>query len=383
MMGKRIVVASDSFKGSLSSLAVGQAISRGIKALYPDDDVSVYPIADGGEGTVEAILANAQGQERVVTVQGPLGQPVRARYGLIDQGKTAVIEMAEASGITLVATENRSLMQSSTYGTGQLLLDALEQQVTKIYLGLGGSATNDGGLGLLAALGVRFLDGSGKVLEPIAANLAHIARIDVSGKNRALDAVDVVLLHDVTNPLCGENGATLVYGPQKGGHPQDLQELDRSMAAYAHLAECVTGRQVKDSPGAGAAGGLGFALMAFFQVQSEAGIDRILDLIGISKAMAVADLVITGEGHMDGQSKNGKAPFGVAKLAQAHGLPTVAIVGSSSIASDESRSSGISGVFAIVSRPMTLNEAMADASSLVTNTAKQVIQFYHRLSDGC
>ena len=155
------------------------------------------------------------------------------------------------------------------------------------------------------------------------------------------------------------------------------------MAAYAHLAERVTGRQVKDSPGAGAAGGLGFALMAFFQVQSEAGIDRILDLIGISKAMAVADLVITGEGHMDGQSKNGKAPFGVAKLAQAHGLPTVAIVGSSSIASDESLSSGISGVFAIVNRPMTLNEAMADASSLVTNTAKQVIQFYHRLSDGC
>lgn len=372
-MGKTILVASDSFKGSLSSLEVGEAISRGIKTLYPDDHVMVYPIADGGEGTVEAVLANGQGQERSVIVQGPFGQPVKARYGLIDDGKTAVIEMAEASGITLVANEDLSILKSSTYGTGELIRDALEQKVKTIYIGLGGSATNDGGIGLLAALGVRFLDVSGQILEPIAGNLPHIASIDISQKNRDMAAVEVILLHDVANPLCGDNGATMVYGPQKGGCSQDLKALDKAMAAYAQLAEKTTGRHVQEMAGAGAAGGLGFALLAFFEAQSQSGIDSILDLIGIKKAMAVADLVITGEGYMDSQSLNGKAPLGIAKLAQQYDIPTVAIVGSSSVSPDDMAETGLSGVFDVVSHPMLLEEAMASASLLVTNMAKQVI----------
>ncbi|MEQ9763550.1 glycerate kinase [Streptococcus sp. ZJ151] len=376
-MAEMIVVASDSFKGSVNSLEVGCCIRHGIHTLYPDDEVLVYPIADGGEGTVDAIMASREGQRISLTVQGPFGQSVEAHYGLIDNGKTAIVEMAEASGLTLVAKEDLAILQSSTYGTGELIRDAVSKGVSKVYIGLGGSATNDGGMGLAAALGVRFLDEEGQSLKPISGNLPKIHSIDTSQQLAAMADVEVILLADVDNPLCGEGGASLVYGPQKGGNSDQLEALDRALNRYADLVAEVTGRQEKDSPGAGAAGGLGFSLMAFFNAKSQSGIATILDLIAIEDVIAKADLVITGEGQMDSQSVNGKAPMGVAQLAQKHHVPTIAIVGGASTGLDALYEAGISGVFDIVHSPMSLKDAMTNASSLITNTAKNVISFYH------
>ncbi|MGT2832262.1 glycerate kinase [Streptococcus halotolerans] len=378
-MAEMIVVASDSFKGSANSLEVASCIRQGIHTLYPDDEVLVYPIADGGEGTVDAIMASREGQRISLTVQGPFGQSVEAHYGLIDNGNTAIIEMAEASGLTLVAKEDLDILQSSTYGTGELIKDAVDKGVSNIYIGLGGSATNDGGMGLAAALGVRFLDDEGQSLKPISGNLSKIQSIDTSQQLAAMADVEIILLADVDNPLCGEEGASFVYGAQKGGNSDQLEALDRALDRYADLVAEVTGRQEKDSPGAGAAGGLGFGLMAFFNAKAQSGIATILDLIAIEDVIAKADLVITGEGQMDSQSVNGKAPMGVAQLAQKHHVPTVAIVGGASTGLDALYEAGISGVFDIVHSPMSLEDAMTNAPSLITNTAKNVISFYHSI----
>lgn len=379
-MAETIVVASDSFKGSVNSLEVGRSICQGIHALYPDDYVVVFPIADGGEGTVDAIMTSREGSRISLNVQGPFGQTVEAHYGLIDNGSTAIIETAEASGLTLVAREDLDILQSSTYGTGELVKDALNKGVSKIYIGLGGSATNDGGMGLAAALGVRFFDEAGQSLKPISANVSKIASIDTSQKIKAIADVEIVLLVDVDNPLCGERGASFVYGPQKGGNIEQLRDLDRALDRYADLAAEVTGRHEKDSAGAGAAGGLGFGLLTFFNARAEKGIATILELIAIEEVIAKADLVITGEGQMDSQSVNGKAPIGVAQLAQKHGVPTIAIVGGAATDLDALYDAGISGVFDIVNSPMSLKEAMTNAPSLIANTAKNVISFYHRIS---
>ncbi|HEM6116698.1 glycerate kinase [Streptococcus pluranimalium] len=376
-MSRNIIVASDSFKGSLSSLEVGRSVCEGIHSLYPEDRVLIVPVADGGEGTVDAILTSREGKRISRVVKGPLGQEVEASYGLIDNGKTAVIEMAEASGITLIDKEALDVMQASTYGTGELIKDAIEKGVGKLYIGLGGSATNDGGIGLAAALGIRFLDETGRFLEPIPANLSKILSIDTRQKMKIPANLDIILLVDVDNPLCGERGASFVYGPQKGGKSEELVALDQALNRYADLVSELTGRHEKETPGAGAAGGLGFALMTFFKAKAQRGITTILDLIGIEEKIASADLVITGEGHMDSQSVNGKTPIGVAQLAKKYQVPTVAIVGGASTHLEVLYDAGISGVFDIINQPMSLEEAVTDAPTLITNTSKNIISFYH------
>lgn len=376
-MSRNIIVASDSFKGSLSSLEVGRSICEGIHSLYPEDRILIVPVADGGEGTVDAILTSREGKRISRVVKGPLGQEVEASYGLIDNGKTAVIEMAEASGITLIDKEALDVMQASTYGTGELIKDAIEKGVRKLYIGLGGSATNDGGIGLAAALGIRFLDETGRFLEPIPANLSKMSSIDTRQKMKIPANLDIILLVDVDNPLCGERGASFVYGPQKGGKSEELVALDQALNRYADLVSELTGRHEKETPGAGAAGGLGFALMTFFKAKVQRGITTILDLIGIEEKIAGADLVITGEGHMDSQSVNGKTPIGVAQLAKKYQVPTVAIVGGASTHLEVLYDEGISGVFDIINQPMSLEEAVTDAPTLITNTSKNIISFYH------
>ncbi|WP_165329541.1 glycerate kinase [Streptococcus tangpeifui] len=379
-MGKRIVIASDSFKGSASSKEVGTYISEGIRSLYPDYETKIFAIADGGEGTVDAILDVNHGEKVTVCVQGPLGTPVNASYAIIDDGKTAVLEMASASGITLIAPESLNVMQASTYGTGQLIKDALKHGVERIYIGIGGSATNDGGLGMASALGVRFFDSHQQELAATAENLGKIADLDASAIRDSCRSVELHILSDVTNPLCGDNGATAVYGPQKGATADLITALDEGLANFAEVIKRRLQKDIKDIPGAGAAGGLGAGLMAFLDGKLERGIDKILEMIHIEEDIKQADLVITGEGRMDGQSINGKAPIGIAAIAQKYHVPTVAIVGSRSLDLDDVYRQGIAGVFDVVNRPMSLEEAMADTRTLVASASRNLISLFGTLT---
>ncbi|MGT2829143.1 glycerate kinase [Streptococcus hillyeri] len=379
-MGKKIVIASDSFKGSASSKEIGTYIADGIHSLYPDYDTTIFSIADGGEGTVDAILEVNKGHKVTIEVQGPLGNPVEASYGIIDDGKTAVMEMAAASGITLVLTSELDVLKASTYGTGQMIKEAIEKHVERIYIGIGGSATNDGGMGMASALGAKFFDEDGLSLEAKGENLSRIVNLDISELETLVDGVEVIILSDVTNPLCGPNGATAVYGPQKGATPSLIPVLDDGLANFAQVIEKYLKKDVKDLPGAGAAGGLGAGLMAFLNGKTERGIDKILELIHIEEDIATSDLVITGEGRMDGQSINGKAPLGIATIAKRYQVPAVAIVGSCSNDLTEVYDLGISGVFDIINRPMTLDEAMLQTPELVKSVSRNVISLFSFLN---
>ena len=380
-MTYKIVVAADSFKGSATSLEIGQAVKKGIHSLYPQDEVTVFSIADGGEGTVASIMTVVPGTWKTVSVQDPLGRDMEARYGLVADGKTAVIEVAEASGLTLVAPEDLDVMKASSFGTGELIVDAIEKGVDKIYVGLGGSATNDGGLGMLSALGVRFLDADGKVLDALPKHLHLIEQLDLSCVNPRLSEVAFVLLSDVSNPLCGDQGATAVYGPQKGATKEQIPCLDAALSHFADVCEKTFNTTKRDLAGAGAAGGLGFAFLTFCSAQIEPGIDALLELIQIEESISNSSLVITGEGRMDSQSLNGKAPIGIARIAKKYQVPTIAIVGSVSGDLTPVYQAGISGVFDIVNQPMPLSQAMTDACDLVTDTVKNIIVLYHCIMD--
>ncbi len=375
-MCKKIVIASDSYKGSASSLEIGQSIEKGIHELRPDYKTKVFSIADGGEGTVASILNVLEGVKRQVTVTGPLGTNVQATYGIIQNGQIAVMEMAEASGITLVPKGSLDVMKATTYGTGEMIRDALDQGVSKIYIGVGGSATNDGGLGMAEALGVRFCDDQGRAIAALSENLSLIAKVDLTGLDKRLKHVETIILSDVTNPLCGENGASAVYGPQKGANVQQIALLDRGLCHLAELLAQETGLDRRDEAGAGAAGGLGYGLMMFLKAKVKRGVETVLELIEIEKDIATADLVITGEGRMDSQSLNGKAPIGIAQIAQKYGIPTVAIVGSASTDLETVYHSGIAGVVDIVNAPMSLETAMAETQKLVQNAARNLISLY-------
>lgn len=378
---KRIVIASDSYKGSASSLEVGEAIAAGIREVAPDIETKVLPIADGGEGTVAAALSVPGAQEVRVRVSGPLGDPVQASYALVDEGRTAVIEMAAASGITLTQPSPETVEQASTYGTGELLLDALQRGVQRICIGIGGSATNDGGMGMAAALGVCFYDAAGQMLTPSAHHLSEIAQVDLSGLSSGWKNVTVEILSDVTNPLCGPQGATAVYGPQKGVTPEMIPLLDQGMSHYASIVEQAVGKRVREIPGAGAAGGLGAGLILFVDGQIRSGIDVMMELIGLNEALSSADLVITGEGRMDAQSANGKAPVGIARVAKKYGVPVIAIVGSAEKDLDPVYQAGISGVFPIVRSPMSLEQAISHTQELIKMTSGNLMHFYLRLRE--
>ena len=323
----KIVIAPDSFKESLSAPEVAAAIARGWRQVFPEAELLLRPMADGGEGTVDAVLAATGGERRECRVCGPLGEPVLAHWGWLGEG-TAVLEMASASGLHHVPRDRRDATVTTSLGTGELIRAALDAGATRIILGLGGSATNDGGAGLLQALGVRFLDAREVELPPGGAALARLARIDVGGLDPRLLQARLEIAADVDNPLCGPRGASRVFGPQKGADPQQVEQLDAALEHYARLVAATLGEDHSRHPGVGAAGGLGFAARAFLHAGFRPGIELVAELSGLADAVEGADLVITGEGRLDSQSLHGKTPVGVARTARAAGVPVLALAGS-------------------------------------------------------
>jgi glycerate kinase len=361
----RIVVAPDSFKGSLSAVAVARAMEAGILSVFPAAEVKKVPIADGGEGTVEALVLATGGCVIEEKVTGPLGDTVEANWGLLGDGETAVIEMAAASGLTLVPKERRNPRVTTTYGTGQLIKAALDRGIRKLVVGIGGSATNDGGTGMARALGVRFLDAAGGDLAEGGAALKQLARIDMTGLDPRLAETQIMVACDVDNPLCGPRGATAVYGPQKGATLDMLVELDEALANYAAVAKAATGKDVATAPGAGAAGGLGAGLMFFTAATLRPGVEIVLEATGFAALVRDAALVITGEGNTDFQTAHGKAPVGVAKVAKLFGVPAVCLSGGLGKGCDAVLAQGIDGLMSVVPQPMALEECMCSAAELI------------------
>ncbi len=372
----RIVVAPDSYKGSVSALAVAEAMARGVLRVYPDADVRKVPIADGGEGTVEALVAATDGELRRSTVSGPLGEPVEAVWGVLGDRRTAVIEMAASSGLTLVATGRRDARTASTYGTGQLIGAALDAGLRRIIIGIGGSATNDGGAGMARALGVRFLNARGQALPDGGAALAGLERIELGALDARLGDCEITVACDVDNPLCGARGASAVFGPQKGATLADVAELDAALAHYADCARRTTGRDVAGLPGAGAAGGLGAGLLFFTPARLMPGVDIVLDAVGFAALVHDALFVITGEGRTDFQTAFGKAPVGVAKVAKRDGVPVFCLSGGLGEGADDVLAHGIDAVLSICDRPLALDECLRDAPQLIEAGATRLCRIF-------
>jgi glycerate kinase len=358
----KVVIAPDSFKENLSAGEVAAAIARGWAKIYPQAELLLRPMADGGEGTVDVLLGAIGGERRELRVRGPLGSEVSGHWGLLSDG-SAVIEVAAASGLHLVEAAARDVCRASSYGSGQLLRAALDAGARRIILGLGGSASNDGGAGLLQALGARLLDAAGEQIGAGGAALASLARIDSSTLDPRLAEVEVLMAADVDNPLCGPRGASAVFGPQKGATDEDVPLLDAALARFADCASQTLGHDCRNEPGAGAAGGLGFALKAFLGATFCPGSELVASLSGLAEAMQGADLVITGEGRLDAQTLHGKAPLGVARLAQQQGVPVLAIAGSLGQDYQALYAAGIQAAFSLVPGPMPLEQAMAQAAA--------------------
>ncbi|MBV7492044.1 glycerate kinase [Pseudomonas sp. PDM30] len=376
----KIVIAPDSFKDSLSAQGVADAIALGLAQVWPDAQLIKCPMADGGEGTVESILAACEGQQRRTLVRGPLGAMVDAAWGWLPQSHTAIIEMAEASGLQLVPVAQRDACISSTFGTGQLIRAALDAGAQRVILAIGGSATNDGGAGAMQALGVKLLDTQGQTLSPGGLALGQLARVDLSEIDPRLAQVRFDIAADVNNPLCGPHGASAIFGPQKGASPAQVEQLDRALGHFAdHCAQALN-NDVRDEPGSGAAGGLGFAAKAFFGAQFTAGVEVVAELVGLADAVAGADLVITGEGRFDAQTLRGKTPFGVARVAREHGVPVIVIAGTLGEGYQALYEHGIDAAFALASGPMTLEQACAEAPRLLRERATDVARVWRLAS---
>lgn len=370
----KIVIAPDSFKENLTSLEVASELEAGFKRVWPDAEYVRVPMADGGEGTVQSLVAATGGQFITATVSGPLGQPVTATYGLLGNGRTAVIEMAEASGLPLVPRDQRDPLKSSTFGTGQLVADAISRGVEEIIVGLGGSATNDAGAGFAQALGVLFLKADGSPITDHlgGGGLADVARIDMSGANPGLGRVKISVASDVTNPLTGPTGASAVYGPQKGATPELVATLDRNLAHFASIAKRDLGVDVTEQPGAGAGGGLGWALMAFTKAQVKRGVELVIEAVNLDQFMQGASLAVTGEGRVDFQTAFGKTPSGVAACARRAGVPVVAIGGGLSDDAPGVFQHGIDGLEAATANPMPLDQALKNSRAYLQNAAERV-----------
>ena len=368
----RIIVAPDSYKGSVSALGVANAIEKGILTVFPEAEVCKIPMADGGEGTVEAMVTATGGRIIVQQVMGPLGDTVEAFWGIMGDGETAVIEMAAASGLTLVPLKLRDPRIMTTYGTGQLITAALDAGMRNIIIGIGGSATNDGGVGMCKALGIKFLDTKGEELSNGGSSLAFLQHIDLTGLDSRLNATKITVACDVDNPLCGPRGATAVYGPQKGATAEMVSQLDAALAKYATIAQQTTGKNVMDYPGAGAAGGLGAGLLLFTNAQLRSGVDIVLEIMDFSNLAANAQLVITGEGRTDFQTAYGKAPVGVAKLAKQHNVPVVCLSGGLGTGADDVLNLGIDGLMSVIAQPMTLEECMNKGPVLIEAAAERM-----------
>jgi len=366
----KMVVAPNAFKGTLTAPQAAAAIARGVRDVFPDADVVEIPVADGGDGTVEALVTARRGEHRSATVEGPLGGPIEARFGLIDSGKSAVVELATSSGLALIDPSRRDPRRASTYGFGQLLEAASEQGVAEIIAGIGGSATNDGGAGMAQALGYRLLESAGSDLPRGGAALARLERIDASRFDRARWArVRVRVACDVNNPLLGPNGATAVYGPQKGADPATVAELDAALARLAEIIERDLGKKVADLPGAGAAGGAGAGLVAFLDATLERGAPLVVSATGFDAHLPRADVVFTGEGRADEQTAYGKAPGEVAKRAAAAGVPVVLLAGSKGPGWEALYSLGVTEVVTLTEEGEDAQDAFRDPEGLLRRAA--------------
>lgn len=374
-MRNKIILASDSFKGSLSSVQVGEAAARAVREVMPDKQFKVVPVADGGEGTVEAVVSALGGELVSAEVSDPLGVAVTAAYGLC--GETAVIEMSAASGLPLVPEEKRNPWVTSSYGTGELIRDALTRGCRRFFIGIGGSATNDGGVGMLRALGFKFLDKNGREIGAGGGETGRVVTIDTSGVMPELAEASFTVACDVNNPLIGFNGASRVYGPQKGADEHMVEQLDACLTSFAHVVAETVGEDLSDYPGTGAAGGLGFAFLVFLGATLEPGIDMVLDAIGFDSLLEDAFLVITGEGKLDLQTCMGKTPYGVLQRASSRGVPVIAIGGAvMPEAVPGLMQAGFSAVFPIVAGPADLMTALNPevASQNVERTVGQILR---------
>lgn len=374
----KVVVAVDSFKGSMTSMEAGNAVAEGIRRADAQAEVVVRPLADGGEGTVEALVCGMNGEMQRMTVTGPLGKPVVCEYGIIRESGTAVMEMSAAAGITMVSDEERNPLYTTTYGVGEMIRDAISQGCRRFLVGLGGSATNDGGVGMLQALGFGFLDKDGQQVSQGAVGLKDLVRITDDRVIPELSQCQFRIACDVTNVLCGDNGCSAVYGPQKGATPDMIRDMDEWLSHYAELAHEKYPKANACFPGTGAAGGLGFAFLSFTHAVLESGISIVLDELKLEEDMKDADVVVTGEGRLDGQTAMGKAPVGVAGLAKKYGLPVFAFSGSVTENARACNESGIDAFFPILRGVVTLKEAMKpeNAQNNMANTVEQVFRLW-------
>jgi glycerate 2-kinase len=370
----KIVIAPNAFKGSLTAAEVAASISAGVKRVFPNAEIDLLPIADGGDGTLDLVLSAAGSQRVEMEVRGPLGTPVRAAYGLLPGEGTAVIEMAAASGLRLLSPAECDPLRATTYGTGQLMKAALDRGCTRIIIGVGGSATVDGGCGMAQALGVRLLDADGQDIPPGGAGLQRLARVDLSGRHERIDQAEIVVACDVDNPLVGPQGAAPIFGPQKGADAEMVAVLAQALERFAEIVARDTGKHVAELPGAGAAGGLAAGLVAFAGARLESGTDTLLALMDMERHIHAADLVITGEGQIDGQTAYGKAPIGVARLAQRHGVPVIGLAGGLGDDASAVYDHGIDALAATVPGPITLDEAMSNAARLIEDAAERALQ---------
>ena len=368
----KIVIAPDSYKESLSALDVAAAIEAGFREVFPAAEYVKIPVADGGEGTVEAMVAATSGTLVRLTATGPLGEPVAAFYGLSGDERTAFIEMAAASGLELVPVAQRNALITTSWGTGELIKNALDRGVEHIIIGIGGSATNDGGAGMIQALGARLLDSTGRDLAPGGAALAQLAQIDISGVDARIKACRFEVACDVTNPLTGEKGASAVFGPQKGATPAQIAQLDRALAHYASLIQRDLDIDVLHIAGGGAAGGMGAALHAFCKAELRSGIEIVAEALGRAEQVRDADLVITGEGRIDSQSVNGKVPIGVARVAKQFNKPVIGIAGSLTPDVGVVHAHGLDAVYSVLFSICSLEEALASAEQNVRMTARNI-----------
>ncbi|MFB3881991.1 MAG: glycerate kinase [Armatimonadota bacterium] len=380
-----IIVAPDSFKGSLTAMEAADAIVQGVRDVAPDAEIVSVPLADGGEGTMEALVRATEGRIAGATVTGPMGEAVEAHYGVLGDDVTGVVEMAEAAGLSLVPAEKRDPRVATTFGVGELMLAALDAGCTQLIVGLGGSATNDGGAGMAQALGARLLGPDGKELRRGGGALAELARIDVSRLDPRIPRTTIYAASDVTNPLCGPNGASAIYGPQKGADAQAVAELDKALWHYGGVIAEQLGVEVREMAGAGAAGGLGAGLIAFAGAKVRSGASLVLELLHFEEALEAADLVLTGEGRIDGQIEFGKAISGVALLAEKHGVPVVALTGCLAEDDEKLAKRGVAAVMPITAGPISEQEAMDRAGELLQAAAERVMRLMlvgRRLGDG-
>ncbi len=380
-----IIVAPDSFKGSLTALEAADAIIQGVRAVMPEAEIVSVPLADGGEGTVEALVRATEGKILQAEVTGPMGEPVIATWGLLGDDVTGVVEMAQAAGLSLVLPENRNPLVATTYGVGELMRVALDAGCKQLIVGLGGSATSDGGAGMAQALGVRLLGPGGTELKRGAAPLLELERIDLSRRDPRIAQTTIYAASDVSNPLCGPQGAAAIYGPQKGATPEMVEQIDRALGQLAQVIEDQLGIEVRDMAGAGAAGGLGAGLVAFAGAQIRSGPSLVLQQLNFAEFLESADLVLTGEGKLDRQIEFGKALSGIALLAERYKVPVIAFTGCLEAEQEKLAERGIQAVVPITPGPMSEAEAIAHASELLQAAAEQAMRLLalgRQLGDG-